>query len=150
MLEILEGAIVTGKSGKPLRVISINGDGLVLESDTGLVKAKRSAIVTVISPALAKVEPPPEATAPLAVGDTAYYCGDRYWHQYRDMPLVLFELREGLWICEKPDGYRTTNIPPIELSRSPVEKPAKNSTANQPRKGQWLKDWEKENQPMQE
>jgi hypothetical protein len=49
MLEILEGSIVTGKSGKPLKVISIDGDGLVLESGTGIVKAKRSAILHVIS-----------------------------------------------------------------------------------------------------
>jgi hypothetical protein len=49
MLEILEGSIVTGKSGKPLKVISIDGDGLVLESDTGVVKAKRSAIMRIIS-----------------------------------------------------------------------------------------------------
>jgi hypothetical protein len=49
MLEILEGSIVTGKSGKPLKVISISGDGLVLESDHGLIKARRSAIVRIIS-----------------------------------------------------------------------------------------------------
>jgi hypothetical protein len=49
MLEILEGSIVTGKSGKPLKVIGIDGDGLVLKSDTGVVKAKRSAILRVIS-----------------------------------------------------------------------------------------------------
>jgi hypothetical protein len=49
MLEILEGSIVTGKSGKPLKVISVDGDGLVLESDTGIVKAKRSAIVQIVS-----------------------------------------------------------------------------------------------------
>jgi hypothetical protein len=28
MLQILEGSIVTGKSGKPLKVISVDGDGL--------------------------------------------------------------------------------------------------------------------------
>jgi hypothetical protein len=50
MLQILEGSIVTGKSGKPLKVISVDGDGLVLESDTGVVKAKHSAIVRVLSP----------------------------------------------------------------------------------------------------
>jgi hypothetical protein len=150
MLEILEGSIVTGKSGKPLKVISIDGDGLVLESDTGVVKAKRSAIVRIISAPLSKptpppvkVEQPPEATTPLAVGDTVYYCGDRYWEQYRDMSLVLFELREGLWICEKPDKYRTTNLPAKELSRLPVDRPKVTASRN-PQKGQWLKDWESE------
>jgi uncharacterized protein YjlB len=49
MLKILQGSIVTGKSGKPLKVIGIDGDGLVLESDTGVVKAKRSAIMRIIS-----------------------------------------------------------------------------------------------------
>jgi hypothetical protein len=62
MLEILEGSIVTGKSGKPLKVISVSGDGLVLESDTGVVKAKHSAIVRVISP------PPPEPEG-IEIGD---------------------------------------------------------------------------------
>jgi hypothetical protein len=61
MLQILEGSIVTGKSGKPLKVISVDGDGLVLESDTGTFKAKRSAIVRVLS------SPPPEPST--EIGD---------------------------------------------------------------------------------
>jgi hypothetical protein len=91
---------------------------------------------------IAEVEPP-EAITPLAVGDTVYYCGDRYWEQFKGMPLVLFELREGLWICEKPDGYRTTNLPARELSRSPVDRP-KVKASRSPQKGQWLRDWELE------
>jgi hypothetical protein len=50
MLQILEGSIVTGKSGKPLKVIGVDGDGLVLESDSGMLKAKRSAILKVLMP----------------------------------------------------------------------------------------------------
>jgi hypothetical protein len=49
MLQILEGSIVTGKSGKPLKVISVDDDGLVLESGDGVIKAKHSAIVQVVS-----------------------------------------------------------------------------------------------------
>ncbi len=63
MLEILEGSIVTGKSGKPLKVISVDGDGLVLDSGTEIVKAKRSAIVQIIS-------------APEPTGQT-FHIGDR-------------------------------------------------------------------------
>ena len=49
MLKILEGSIVIGKSGKPMKVISINGEGLVLMTDTGHVKAKLSAIISIVS-----------------------------------------------------------------------------------------------------
>jgi hypothetical protein len=143
MLQILEGSIVAGKSGKLLKVISVDDDGLVLKSDTGVVRAKRSAIVRVISPPPANSEPPPEATIPLAIGDTVYYCGDRYWQQYRDVPLVLVLLREGEWTAEKPDGYYTTNLSARELSRSPVDRPKLKATRS-PQKGQWLKEWELE------
>jgi hypothetical protein len=61
MLEILKGSIVSGRSGRPLKVISVDEDILVLESDDGLVRAKRSAILRVISP-----PPVPK-----------YYLGDR-------------------------------------------------------------------------
>jgi hypothetical protein len=50
MLQILEGSIVTGKSGKPMKVISIDGKGLILMTDTGVVKAKLSAILQVLTP----------------------------------------------------------------------------------------------------
>jgi hypothetical protein len=142
-MNILPGSKIVGASGKCLVVDRMEGEILIC----GDRRIKLSAVL--------KVEPPPKPEppakpAPLAVGDVCYYGGSKYWQHYGGMELKAFELREGYWTCEKPDGYRTTNIPPIELSRSPVEKPAKNSTANQPRKGQWLKDWEKENQPMQE
>jgi hypothetical protein len=50
MLQILEGSIVTGKSGKPMKVISLDGRGLILMTDTGVVKAKLSAILQVLTP----------------------------------------------------------------------------------------------------
>ncbi len=49
MMQIIEGSIVIGKSGKPMKVISINGEGLVLMTDTGHVKAKLSAIISIVS-----------------------------------------------------------------------------------------------------
>jgi hypothetical protein len=48
-MKINKGSIVTGKSGKPMKVISINGEGLVLMADTGQVKAKLSAILSIVS-----------------------------------------------------------------------------------------------------
>jgi hypothetical protein len=134
VLQILEGSIVAGKSGKPLEVVAIDEEKVVVKSGEKLLRVDRSAILRVISP-------PPETPNPLAVGETVYYCGEGYWQQYRDMPLVLLELREGLWICEKPDGYRTTNLSARELSRSPVDKP-RVKTSRSPQKGQWLREWD--------
>lgn len=62
MVEILEGSIVAGKSGKPMKVVRVDGNGLVLESETGIVKAKRSAIVEVLSS-------PPSQPQPIQIGD---------------------------------------------------------------------------------
>jgi hypothetical protein len=50
MLEVLEGSIVTGKSGTPLKVVGINRDVLILQSADGeSIQARRSAILQVIS-----------------------------------------------------------------------------------------------------
>jgi hypothetical protein len=116
MLQILEGSIVRGKSGKALEVVAIDGEKVVVKNGDDLLRVDRSAILQVISPA-------PKAPAPLAVGVTVYYCGEKFLQQYRDIPLVLLEQREGLWICEKPDGYRTTNLSARDLSRSPIDRP---------------------------
>lgn len=96
-MQILKGAIVTGKSGQPLKVISVDGDGLVLRSDTEVFKAKRSAILRVISPP----EPIYE------------YIGSKWQQQYKGIPLKLvpdaIDRSMGDMYCfEKPDGYRTT------------------------------------------
>jgi hypothetical protein len=61
MLEILEGSIVTGKSGKPLKVVAIEGEILILCTGEGEIRAKRSAILQVLSA-------PPKPT---------FYIGDR-------------------------------------------------------------------------
>jgi hypothetical protein len=108
-MNILPGSKIVGASGKTLVVDRVEGEILIC----GDRRIKFSAVALVI--------PPPPTK--LALGDTVYYCGDRYWEQYQDMPLVLIELREGLWICEKPDNYRTTNLPARELSRLPVDRP---------------------------
>jgi hypothetical protein len=130
-MSIFPGSKITGLSGKTLIVDRIEGEILIC----GDRRIKLSAVVN--------IEPPQKAPAPLAVGDIAYYCGEQFWQQYRGMPLVLLEKREGLWICEKPDGYRTTNLSARELSRSPASQPKVN-TSSSPQKGQWLKDWESE------
>jgi hypothetical protein len=49
MLEILEGSIVTGKTGKPLRVVAVEAEVLTLDTGKSIIKAKRSAILQVIS-----------------------------------------------------------------------------------------------------
>lgn len=130
-MNILPGSKIVGVSGKILVVDRAEGEILIC----GDRRIKFSAVV--------RVEPPSEPTKPLAVGDIVHYCGEQYWEQYQNMPLVLLELREGLWICEKPDKYRTTNLSARELSRSPVDRP-KVKTFQSPQKGQWLKDWESE------
>ncbi len=50
MLKILQGSIVTGKSGKPMKVVSLDGEVVVLMTDTGEIRAKLSAILRVIAP----------------------------------------------------------------------------------------------------
>jgi hypothetical protein len=127
-MNILPGSKIVGASGKSLVVDRAEGEILIC----GDRRIKLSAVV--------KVEPP-EATIPLVVGDTVYYCGDRYWHQYRGIPLVLALLREGEWTAEKADGYYTTNLSVSELSRSPVDRP-RFRDARSTRKGDWLKAWE--------
>jgi hypothetical protein len=141
-MNILPGSKIVGASGNTLVVDRLEGEILIC----GDRRIKPSAVVWVIppepTPPPAKISPPPpEAPAPLAVGETVYYCGDRYWQQYKDIPLILDLLREGLWICKKPDGYFTTNLSARELSREPVDRP-KVKTDRRPQKGQWLLDWE--------
>ncbi len=102
MLEILEGSIaplalgviVTGKSGKPLTVIGVDGDGLVLESDSGILKAKRSAILNVLmSP---PIEPP------------EIQIGDRLRRNVQ--PQIKYP--QKWFLCEVDDRSRT--VPPLK------------------------------------
>ncbi len=93
MLQILEGSIVTGKSGKPLKVIGVDGDGLVLESDSGLLKAKRSAILQVL-------RSPPKPTEILI--------GDRL--QRNVQPQIKYPQK---WFLGEVDD-RSLSVPPIE------------------------------------
>jgi hypothetical protein len=95
MLKIVEGSIVAGRSGKLMKVIAIEGEVLTLCAGEGEVRAKRSAIVHVLSP------PPVEPT---------YYIGHKWQKQYGGMPLKLHpELRDGCKRCFiMPDGYLTT------------------------------------------
>jgi hypothetical protein len=50
MLKILQGSIVAGKSGIPMKVVSLDGEVVVLMTNTGEIRAKLSAILQVISP----------------------------------------------------------------------------------------------------
>jgi hypothetical protein len=49
MLQILEGSIVCGKSGAPLKVVAIDGERVVVKSGDELLRVARSAILNVIS-----------------------------------------------------------------------------------------------------
>jgi hypothetical protein len=94
MLQILEGSIVTGKSGKPLKVISIDGDGLVLESGGEVIKAKRSAILQVLSP-------PPSEPASIQIGDRL---------RRNAQPQTKYPSK---WFVDELDD-RPRTVPPIE------------------------------------
>jgi hypothetical protein len=50
MVKILEGSIVAGKSGKPLEVVAIDGEKVVVKSGSELLRVARSAILQVLSP----------------------------------------------------------------------------------------------------
>jgi hypothetical protein len=49
MMQILEGSIVTGESGKPLKVVMIDGEKVVLKSGDELLRVDRSAILQVLT-----------------------------------------------------------------------------------------------------
>lgn len=94
MLEILEGAIVTGKSGTPLKVIDINRNVLILQSADGKsIQARRSAILQVISS--------PFRISDLKVGDvlmrTPHHFNGKYIHS---IPSAMIErvLCTGVWV----------------------------------------------------
>jgi hypothetical protein len=78
----------------------------------------------------------------LAIGEIVYYCGEHCWQQYKETPLILHQQRDNQWICRKPDGYLTTDLPVRELSRSLVDKPTVKRVKTL-HKAEWLKEWEK-------
>jgi hypothetical protein len=107
MLEILAGSIVTGKSGKPLKVISISGDGLVLESDHGLIKARRSAILRIIS------APPPTGQT-LHIGDRVTLL-DKFMVRATDMGTIEAITDKGIQVLwdNKIPGEPNLKQPPM-------------------------------------
>lgn len=115
-MQILEGAIVTGKSGKPLKVIGVNDDVLVVGSGAEVFKVKRSAVVQVISSPLLP-EPPPQP------GQIYEYIGNdaNKQKQCGGIPLKLrpeTDTSMGTKYCfEKPDGYLTTWLKLSEVKR---------------------------------
>jgi hypothetical protein len=48
-LKIIPGAIVAGKSGTPLEVVAIDSEAVTVRTSAGTARAKRSAILRVIS-----------------------------------------------------------------------------------------------------
>jgi hypothetical protein len=94
MLEILAGSIVTGKSGRPMKVINSGEDVLVLESADGdLIKARRSAILHVITS--------PLEISHLRVGDVlkrvSHHFNGKYIHS---IPAATVERvsHAGVWV----------------------------------------------------
>jgi hypothetical protein len=85
-VKISIGSMVSGKSGKPLKVLAVNGDVLEVSSDTGTFKVRRSAILKVI---------PPRPRS-FKKGDRVEYIGakTRYSHQY-DGIMTVWQLGEG-------------------------------------------------------
>jgi hypothetical protein len=71
MLQILEGSIVCGKSGKPLEVVAINGGKVVVKSGDDLLRVDRSAILRVLS------SPEPTQLPPQTITGQSLHIGDR-------------------------------------------------------------------------
>jgi hypothetical protein len=54
VIELLKGSIVCGKSGKPLQVLAIDGEKVVVKSGEDLLRVDRSKILQVLTPPLPK------------------------------------------------------------------------------------------------
>jgi hypothetical protein len=118
MMQILEGAIVTGKSGQPLKVVRVDGDGLVLKSGTEVFKAKRSAILRVISP-------PPDK---IQVGDylrrrpknSVQYPAALLGNDSQRNALVVYPIRKAVVEGLSNDGYWVRSIDDDEIFHVPI------------------------------
>jgi hypothetical protein len=120
MLEILEGSIVVGQSGKPLKVVAVDGEDLVLESDTGeLIKADRIAVLSVLSP------PPPDK---IQVGD---YLKRRFKEPIQYPAALLgndsqrntygvYPIRQAVVEGLSNDGYWVRSIDDDEIFHVPI------------------------------
>lgn len=99
------GSIVSGKSGKPLKVLAVNGNVLEVLGDAGSFKVRRSAILKVIPPR-------PQA---FELGDRVRYIGTHpsFQKQYGGM-LTIWELGKGCDLdkcaCQTPGGKISTWI----------------------------------------
>jgi hypothetical protein len=96
------GSIVSGKSGKPLKVLAVNGNVLEVLGDAGSFKVRRSAILKVI---------PPRPSA-FKLGDRVEYIGSDFnlKTQYAGT-LEVWEISKNPldgYTCLKPNG-RTTS-----------------------------------------
>jgi hypothetical protein len=98
------GSIVSGKSGKPLKVLAVNGDVLDVLGDTSSFKVRRSAILKVI---------PPRPKA-FKLGDRVTYIGSDFnlKTQYAGT-LKVWEISKNPYdgyTCLKPNGRTTSWI----------------------------------------
>jgi hypothetical protein len=99
------GSIVSGKSGKPLKVLAVNGDVLEVLGDDGSFKVRRSAILKVIPPRQKAFE----------LDDRVRYIGTHpsFQKQYGGT-LTIWELGKGCDLdkcaCQTPAGKVSTWI----------------------------------------
>lgn len=110
MLEILPGSIVTGKSGKPMKVVSIEGEALVLIAGSERVKARLSAITQVLS----QPQQPRERTPAFHVGDLVTLL-DKYMVRAADIGTVEAVTGKGVQVLWDNNVETEPNLkqPPV-------------------------------------
>jgi hypothetical protein len=119
-MKIIPGSIVVGQSGKPLKVVAIDGEDLVLESDIGeLIKAARTAVLSVLSP------PPPDR---IQVGDylrrrpknSVQYPAALLGNDSQRNALVVYPIRKAVVEGLSNDGYWVRSIDDGEIFHVPI------------------------------
>jgi hypothetical protein len=126
MLQVLEGSIVCGKSGKPLEVVAIDGGKVVVKSGDNLLRVDRSAILQVLS------SPPPPTGQNFHIGDRVTLL-DKYQVRAADIGTVEAITDKGiqvLWdnkiplepnLKQPPILWRTFRADELELIESKYE-----------------------------
>ena len=124
MLKILEGSIVAGKSGKPLKVVAIDGEKVVVKSGDELLRVARSAILKVLSP------PPSEPTG-IEIGDRLWRNGQQktkcpkawFMDEVDDRPPTVPEIESATVERFSSEGYwaRTPDDRLFHVPESAIE-----------------------------
>ncbi len=119
MVKILEGSIVAGKSGKPLEVVAIDGEKVVVKSGDELLRVARSAILHILSP-------PPPTSQNFHIGDRVTLL-DKFMVRAADFGTIEAITDKGiqiLWDKKTPDEpnlkqppvlWRTFKVEELEL-----------------------------------